>query len=212
RRDDDPGRPRSLRAPQHGAEVARVADLVETREERLRGGGELERVGVAERLAPRDDALVVARPGRLAEISLELRLDARPLHIAQPALGLERVLARPQLEHLARPAQRLTHGPPAVDELAAHFGTSWKPASTSRTRQPAASISSRSLSPSAKSFAARACCRCPASATTANARRSRSWSRHPCRIASASGVLKSSSRAASNAAQSPTGSLGERKT
>ena len=65
---------------------------------------------------------MVARAGRLGEIALELRLDARLLDVAQPLLRLERVLARPELEHLAPPAQRLAHRPAPVDEVAAHFG------------------------------------------------------------------------------------------
>ena len=126
---DDAARAGSLGAADHGAEVARVADLVEAGEERRRARGELERVGVAERLAPGDDALMVARAGRLGEVALELRLHARPLDVAQPGLAAHRALARPQLEHLARAAQRLAHGPAPVDELARHErGTSRKPA------------------------------------------------------------------------------------
>src|SRR4051812_5033567 len=52
RRDDDAGRSRPLGAPDHGAEVARVADLVEAREQRPFDARELIRVGVDERLAP----------------------------------------------------------------------------------------------------------------------------------------------------------------
>src|SRR6185437_15537235 len=120
RGDDDAARPRSLGTADHSAEVAWVADLVEAREERRRGRGELERVGVAERLAPRDDSLVVACTGSVRQVPLELRLYAGTLNVAQPGLAAHRPLARPQLEHLARAAHRLPHGAASVDELARH--------------------------------------------------------------------------------------------
>src|SRR5581483_2901476 len=228
RRHHDPRRPRALRAAADGAEVARIADLVEAGEQRSLALGELIRVRVLVWLAPGEHALVVARPRLLGDVALELRLDTRPLELAQPRLGLDRTLGRPQLQHLPLPAQHLPHRPPPVDLFAAHRGTSWKPSAASRTIQPAAAISSRRRSASAKSPAARAVRRCSASTTNSGGassdsaseprpkssrpRRSSSWSRHPCRSASASGVLKSSSSAASNAAQSPPGSLGERNT
>ena len=117
---DDAARTRPLRAPDHGAEVARVAHLVEAGEQRRLSRGELERVRVVERLAPGHDALVVARPGRVREVTLELGLHTRPLEIAQPVLTAGRPLARPQLQYLTRPAQRLAHGPTPVDELPSH--------------------------------------------------------------------------------------------
>src|SRR6478752_197253 len=115
---DDAARPGSLGTADHGAEVPGVADLVEAGEERCRACGELERVGVAERLAPRDDSLVVSCTGSIREVPLELRLYARPLEVAQPRLAAHRPLARPQLKHLTRAAQHLAHGAAPVDELA----------------------------------------------------------------------------------------------
>src|SRR5947209_11483990 len=228
RRHDDSCRARALRAAADGAEIARVADLVEAREQRPLPLGELIRVRVLVRLAPGEHTLMVARPGLLGDVAVELRLDARPLELAQPRLGLDRALGGPQLQHLAGPAQDLTHGPPPVDLFAAHTRYRSKPPGLSRTSQPSVAISSRKRSASAKSPAARAACRDSASFTTSagassdsasepspkssRPRRSSSWSRQPCRSASASGVLKSSSSAASNASQSPPGSLGERKT
>ena len=120
RRDDNAACARSFCAPDHRTEVPRVADLVEAREQRRVARGELERVGVAERLAPRHDALVVARPRGLEQITFELGLDARPLDLAQPGLAPHRPLARPQLEHLAPPSQRLAHRTAPVDELPRH--------------------------------------------------------------------------------------------
>ena len=116
----DAGRARSLGTPDHRAEIPRVAHLVETREERRLTGGELERIGVAERLAPRDDSLVVPRAGGLRQVPFELRLHPRPLDLTQPRLASNRPLARPQLENLAWPAQGLPHRTAAVDEIARH--------------------------------------------------------------------------------------------
>src|SRR2546429_7435422 len=62
---DDPGRSGALRAAADRPQVARVADLVETGEERTLDGGELVRVGVAVRLAPGEHAPVVAGAGGL---------------------------------------------------------------------------------------------------------------------------------------------------
>ena len=76
-RDDDAGRARSLGAPDHRAEVARVGDLVEAGEQRPLDGCELVRIGVAIRLAPGEHALVVARLGRLADLAIGLDVDAR---------------------------------------------------------------------------------------------------------------------------------------
>src|SRR5436309_3309111 len=80
-------------------------------------GVELERVGVAKRLTPREDALVVARARGLRQVTLELPLHARPFDVRQPRLAPDRTLARPQLEHLTRPTQRLAHRAAPVDEL-----------------------------------------------------------------------------------------------
>ena len=101
RRDDDARRSRALGAPAHGAEVPRVAHLVETGEERAVGRGELVGVGVLVGLAPREHALVVARAGGLGDVPLELHVHARLSRLAQPGLALDRALGRPELEHLA---------------------------------------------------------------------------------------------------------------
>ena len=105
----------------------------------------------------------------------------------------------------------------------------------SRARRPRPALPSRrprspprSRSPSSKSRRPRASARCRASSSsspgadalsardsspnTSRPRRSTSWLRQPCRIASASGVLKSSSSAVAKASQSPPGSDGCRKT
>src|SRR5581483_4178731 len=140
RRHHDARRPRALGAAADGAEVARVADLIEAGEQRSLALGELIRVRVLVWLAPGEHALVVARPRLLGDVALELRLDTRPLELAQPRLGLDRTLGRPQLQHLPLPAQHLPHRPPPVDLFAAHRGTSWKPSAASRTIQPAAAI------------------------------------------------------------------------
>ena len=87
RRHDDAGRAGALGAAADGAEVPRVADLVEAREQRPLRRRELVGVGVPVRLAPREHALVVARADRLAEVPLELDLDARLLRLAQPVLA-----------------------------------------------------------------------------------------------------------------------------
>src|SRR5207248_8913931 len=124
-RHDHPGPTRSIDAADDGAEIARIRDLVEAREQRSLGGRELPAVGVAVRLTPRDHALVVTRTRGFAQLALELRVEARPIEVAQPRLGFERALGRPELEHLAPPAQRFPYRTPAVDLLADHFGTSW---------------------------------------------------------------------------------------
>jgi hypothetical protein len=82
---------RSLRAAQNRTEVARV----ETWSRHARSGARPRRarsVGVAERLAPRDDALVVARAGGL-ERSARASSGRAASRLAQPLLRLERVLA-----------------------------------------------------------------------------------------------------------------------
>src|SRR5207237_1348145 len=86
---------RPLGAADHGAQVSWIADLVEASKERRLTGGELERVGVAKRLTPREDALVVARARGLRQVTLELRLHARPFDVRQPRLAPDR--APPQL-------------------------------------------------------------------------------------------------------------------
>ena len=81
---------------------------------------------VSIRLDARDDALVVASAGGVGQLALGLDLDARPAVLAQPLLGVQRALGRPQLEHLARSAQRFPNRAPPVDLLCGHrFGTSW---------------------------------------------------------------------------------------
>src|SRR5205085_12454445 len=138
--------------------------LVEAGEERTFHSGELVRVRVAVRLAEGEHALVVARARRLGQLAL--RLDVRS-DLAERRLGLERALGDPQLQHLARPAQRLTPGAAAIDLLPRHLGTSWKPPSTSRTSHPSAPIDSRSSSARSKLRCTRAASRSSASSTTA---------------------------------------------
>ena len=113
---DDAGRAGALRAPADRAEVARVGDLVEHGEQRPLARGELVRVGVAVRLDPRDDALVVARAGELAQLALERGAAASPPR-ATPPTATARSVAQ-QLEHLAPAAQRLADRAAAVDEVA----------------------------------------------------------------------------------------------
>ena len=120
---DDAGRSRAFGAPAHRAEVPRIAHLVETGEERAVGRGQLVGVRVLVGLAPGEHSLVVARAGRLGDVPLELDVHARLNRLAQPGLALDRPLGRPELEHLAPAAERLAHGPAAVDLLARHFGT-----------------------------------------------------------------------------------------
>src|SRR5207247_4695276 len=124
-------------------------------------------VRVAVGLAEGENALMVAGSCCLGQVPLGLDLGSDPgTRLAEPWLGLERALGDPELEHPARPAQRLAHGAAAVDLLARHLGTSWKPPSTSRTSQPWASIESRRRSAHSKSRAARAASRSSASSTT----------------------------------------------
>src|SRR5204862_6310861 len=139
--------------------------LVAPGEQRLLPHCELPPIGVLVPLAPRGHALLVARACRFGQLALEVGLHTRAVDFAQPRLRLLRPLGRPELEHLAAPAQRLAHRSPAVHLLARHLGTSWKPSATSRASQPAASICARSRSASSKSRAARACRRRSASST-----------------------------------------------
>src|SRR5207244_9316244 len=122
-------------------------------------------VGAVVRLSPGEHALLVARPGGLAQRAFELALHARSFELTEPRLRLDRPFGRPQLEHLPPPAQSFTHGTSPVDLLARHFGTSRKPWSESRISQPAAAISSRRRSASANSPRFRASTRCIASAS-----------------------------------------------
>ena len=84
RRHDDAGRARTLGAAADGAEVARVGDAVEHREQRTLGRRELVAVGVAVGLDEREHALVVARVGAVAQLALELQLRAR---LGEPVLA-----------------------------------------------------------------------------------------------------------------------------
>src|SRR5712691_560064 len=156
RRHDDARRPRPLRAADHGAEVARVAHLVEAREERTLRRRELVGVRVLERLAPGEHALMVARARALADVLVELDLHPWLLGLAQPGLGLHRTLGRPELEHLTRAAERLVHRSPPVDLLAGHRGTIRDPPGSSTTSKPSSRIRPRSSSARPQSFAARA--------------------------------------------------------
>src|SRR2546421_899256 len=159
---DDPGRSGALRAAADRPQVARVADLVETGEERTLDGGELVRVGVAVRLAPGEHALVVAGAGGLRQVALELDLNPGLGRLAEPRLAEPRLrpdgpLGPPELEHLAiAAAERLAKRTTPLDLLPRHRRTSRKPPGSSRTSHPSARISSRRRSARAKSFAARA--------------------------------------------------------
>ena len=112
-------RARAFGTTRHGAEVARIGDLVEAGDERSLAGDELVRVRVAIRLAPGHDSLVVACPGRVRELALGL--DLQPRAVPEPRLRGGCAFARPELEHLAAPAQRLVDGAAAVDLLARHW-------------------------------------------------------------------------------------------
>src|SRR4051794_16722573 len=165
RRDDDARRARPVRAADDRAEIARVSHLVETYEQWTVDRRKLPAVGVLVGLTPREHALMVARAGRVAQLTFELRVHPGPLELAEPGLGLLRTVCRPYLEHLAAPAQCFAHRASAVDLLPRHFGTSWKPSATSRASHPAASISERRRSASSKLRAARASRRRSASST-----------------------------------------------
>ena len=117
RRDDDARRTGAFGAPADGAEVAGVGDTVEHREQGSLDAGELVGVGVAVRLDPGDDALMVARPGELGQLTVG---PLAGLRLGEPGLGRKRPVGREQLEHLAAAPQRLLHGAPAVDEIARH--------------------------------------------------------------------------------------------
>ena len=119
RRDDDARRSRPFGRPADGAEVARVGDAVEHREQRTLDGGQLIGVGVAVRLDARDHALVVARTGELGQVALLPHPHPRSRRL-EPRLGLERPLGRQELEHLATAAQRLANGAAAVHEVGCH--------------------------------------------------------------------------------------------
>ena len=127
RRDDDSCRSRSFGAADDGAEVARVGHLVETCKQRELGGCKLPPVRVLVRLAPREHALVIAGACCFAELAFRLGLQPRAFDFLQPGLRLHGALRRPELEDLARAAQRLPHRAAAVDLVAGHRGTSWKP-------------------------------------------------------------------------------------
>ena len=97
RGDDDPRRARAERAPAYGAEVARIAHLVEHDEERSLSRGQRPRVRVPERLDPGGDALVVACADELAQLAIRPELRLR---LGEPRLGRHRTLRAPELEHL----------------------------------------------------------------------------------------------------------------
>jgi hypothetical protein len=110
---DHASRPRALCGTDDGSEVVRIGDLIENDQQRL-PGGELVRVGVTERLDPGDHALVVAGASELVQ-----RLLRHDLGLAIPAVP-RRPLGGEELEHLPATAERLTHRPPAVNELGTH--------------------------------------------------------------------------------------------
>jgi hypothetical protein len=118
RRNDDAGCARARRRAGDGAQVARVGDLVEAGDQRTGGSRQLVGIGVAVGLDPGHDALVLARQRRLREVALGLDLEARGARLREPGLVTAGALAHPQLEHLARPANRLAHRISTVDELA----------------------------------------------------------------------------------------------
>src|SRR5439155_21087032 len=101
RREYDAARAGTFGAAANGAQVPRIAHLIEADDQRRPPRGELVRVRVAVRLAPRDDALMIAGRGGLGELPLMLRLDAQAV---QPRLPVLHPLGRPDLEHLARTA------------------------------------------------------------------------------------------------------------
>jgi diguanylate cyclase (GGDEF)-like protein len=117
---DDTGRPCPLGGPADGPEVPRIRDLVEAREQGALGSRELIGVRVPVRLAEREHALVVTRSDRLGQLPFGLDLRAE---LAEPRLGFHRSLRDPQLEDLARAANRLADGAPAVDLLPGHSRT-----------------------------------------------------------------------------------------
>jgi hypothetical protein len=95
-----------------------IRDLIETDEERAFGRRELERVGIAEGLAPRDHALMVASSGRLRQHAFGLDLGTRTG--LDPRDLRSRTLRHPHLERLTRPTVDLAYGAPPVDEFARH--------------------------------------------------------------------------------------------
>ena len=161
---------------------------------------------------------MVARARLLGQLALGFTCT-RGLR-AEPVLGSERPLGRPELEHLAAAAQRLAHGAPAVDELAASRAADEPEAAGHVAHLPAgAAISPRSRSASAKSRVRARLLPPPASSTISGGASSRSasepspksssaaseqlrWLRaHSWKTASASGVLKSSSSTAASRSQ-----------
>ena len=73
-------------------------------------------VGVAVRLDPCDDALVVARAGELAQLALGAGAGLKPRRARAPRASARSV--DEQLDHLAPAAQRLAHRTAPVDEVA----------------------------------------------------------------------------------------------
>jgi hypothetical protein len=118
RRHDDARRSRSLGAPRDRAQVVRIGDLVEAYEERRLRTRERPGIRIAERLAPGDEPLVIARPGGLAQHPLGLHLQPRSL--VEPRACRCSAFRRPDLEHLARATVRLADGIPSVHDLAGH--------------------------------------------------------------------------------------------
>ena len=119
--DDDAAGAGPLGAAADGAEVVRVGDLVEADDERPLAPCDLVRVRIAIRLAERDDALVVHRPGGLVETPLGNHLEAEAGHVPKPRLRLEGPLRDEELEELALPgADDLAHRAAPVDQLPGH--------------------------------------------------------------------------------------------
>jgi hypothetical protein len=115
----------ALGATDDRAEIARVGHRIEHGEQRRGSGRDFVGVGIAVRLHSGDHALVIGRGHEGCEPALRFHVDPNSA-FRQPRLSLQRPLGREDLEHLARPPQRLTHGPAPVEVLRGHrFGTSW---------------------------------------------------------------------------------------
>ena len=143
---DDAGRSRALRAPADRPEVARVAHLVETGEERPVGRGQLVGVRVLVGLAPGEHALVVARAGGLGDVLLELHLHARlAVSRSQASPLTARSVAQSSSTSRGRGALRARGGgrrPARASSRARASGRS----GPSCTTQPSSAIRSRSSS------------------------------------------------------------------
>ena len=221
RRHDDAGRARSLGAAADGAEVPRVADLVEAREERAarpRRARTRRRTGTARTTRARPGGRACPPPRERSRSSF-ICTRGRSISRSQGSALTARSVAQSSSTS-RRPAQRLAHGAPAVDQLPRHGsgGTSLiaelghvahlpagggdlvaQPVAPRRSpcasRAPAAAAPRARRAPSAPRRARRA----SRARRAASPRRSElptsSPTRQSWKSASASGVLKSSSSA-----------------